>query len=388
MKPGVHIPVILCCAAAAVLLAGSCVEQYVSPYKSPTTGYLVVEGYIAGNGPTRYTLSRSISLQGDSAIPAVTGAALQVEGDDNSTYPLTEQGNGVYGAPSLPLNAPTRYRLRIATPGGDTYLSDFVPYRPTPPIDSINWVRDSRGVTIYANTHDPTNSTRYYQWTYDQVWEYHSAEGSQYIYDAPTNSLITRPDSEMFYTCYRDVSYTSILIGSSAKLAQDLIYEAPLVHIGAATQPLSVEYTILVNQYALTDSAYNFLQLMKQNTESLGSIFDAQPSNIQGNIRSVTNPGEPVIGYISAGTLQQQRIFINNSELKDWGYVFACTFPDVAVPDNPDSIKAFFGELGLIPTYQIFKGQPPMIYYDGNLASCIDCRTQAGTTQKPPYWPN
>ena len=44
--------------------------------------------------------------------------------------------------------------------------------------------------------------------------------------------------------------------------------------------------------------------LMQKNAESLGSIFDEQPTQITGNIHSVTNPSEQVIGYVSAGTVE------------------------------------------------------------------------------------
>src|ERR1700748_2991691 len=116
-----------------------CKQSYVSPYASPPTGYLVVEGYITGNGPTSFTLSRTIPLPGDSAIPVVTGAQLQVEGSDNSVYPLTEKGNGVYGIDTLALSTSVKYRLRIGTPNGEKYLSDFGAYKITPAIDSISW---------------------------------------------------------------------------------------------------------------------------------------------------------------------------------------------------------------------------------------------------------
>ena len=33
-----------------IILLGECKQSYVSPYKSPPTGYLVVEGLIAGGG--------------------------------------------------------------------------------------------------------------------------------------------------------------------------------------------------------------------------------------------------------------------------------------------------------------------------------------------------
>jgi hypothetical protein len=368
----------------ACILFCDCVQQYVSPYKSPATGYLVVEGLISGNGPTQYNLSRTIPLPGDSTIPLVTGAQLQVEGSDNSVYPLTEQGYGQYGVASLPLNIAVQYRLRISIPGGETYLSSFVPYKPTPPIDSVNWIyNSSTGVTVYVNTHDPTNSTRYYQWTYDQTYEYHSAESSEFIYLPNNDSVAFRTPAQEIFTCWEDAPLTDILVGTSAKLAQDVIYEFPLVNIPMNTEPLSVEYSILVNQYALTDSGYNFLTMMQQNTESLGSIFDVQPSEITGNIHSLSNPAEQVIGFISASTLQQERIFINRLQLPYWAWIYECGLPDKIVPN--DSISFYFGQFGYIPLYQ---ANPPTAGWLGNLSGCVDCTLQGGTTQKPAFWPN
>src|ERR1700753_2242323 len=84
-----------------LLLLVQCKDKYESPYTSPATGYLVVEGYIA-KGPTTFTLSRVIALPGDSSIPAETHAQVQVEGDDNSIYRLPERSIGVYSADTLP----------------------------------------------------------------------------------------------------------------------------------------------------------------------------------------------------------------------------------------------------------------------------------------------
>src|SRR5262249_7932975 len=128
MRSGTRTAKIFVMITTACVLLCDCVQQYVSPYRSPATGYLVVDGYISGNGPTRYSLSRTISLPGDSAIPAVTGAALQVEGSDGSAFPLSELGGGQYGIDSMPLSTAIKYRLRISIPGGGSYLSDYVPY--------------------------------------------------------------------------------------------------------------------------------------------------------------------------------------------------------------------------------------------------------------------
>ncbi|HXD79839.1 MAG TPA: DUF4249 domain-containing protein [Puia sp.] len=379
---------ILIVVTAGCVLFADCIEAYVSPYKSPPTGYLVVDGYISGNGPTQYTLSRSTSLSGDSVVPAVTGARLQVEGTDNVVFPLPEKGKGVYGIDSLPLNTGQRYRLRIVTPDGDTCLSDFVPYKPTPPIDSVNWIQRPDGVTIYVSTHDPGNSTRYYQWVFDQTYEYHSAEASGFIYVPSTRTLVARTDSQQNFTCWKDVPPTRIVVGSSAKLAGDVIYEFPLVQIPANTQPLSVEYSIDVQQYSLTDSAYNFLSLMQRSTENLGSVFDAQPTQLTGNIHSLSHPGEEVIGFISAGTMQEERIFISRDQVKDWTYVFQCADPDKIVANDPDSFALYYGGFGLVPLYQNFGPAHPLFGFYSNNAGCVDCTASGGgTTVKPAFWP-
>jgi hypothetical protein len=315
----------------------------------------------------------------------VTGASLQIEGNNNSIYPLTEQGNGVYTVDTLPLSVAVQYRLRINIPNGESYLSDYVPFKPTPVIDSINWVDGgSGGVSIYANTHDVTNSTRYYQWQYVQTWEYTSAEASEYIYNPGTNTLSFRSPSQQDYTCWRTSPSTNILIDNSAKLANDVIYEYPLLNIPANTRQLAIEYSLLVTQSALTPDGYNYLYLMQLNNESLGSIFDVQPSApVGGNIHSLSNSNETVIGYVSAGTLQQQRIFIKRSQISSWLYVYACQQPDIDVLGAPDSLLYYFNYYGYTPIEEVKEN-----VYSANYPECIDCTWQGGTTTKPSFWPN
>jgi hypothetical protein len=355
----------------------------VSPYKSPATGYLVVEGFIAANGLTRFSLSRTIGLPGDSAIPLVTGATVQVEGSDSSVFTLPEEGAGMYGDTSLSLNATLQYRLLIHTPDGGSYLSDFVPVRPTPPIDSVNWVYSpTNGVTIYVNTHDPNNATHYYRWTYDQTWQYNMADESLDIYNADSNTVVPRKPGQFVYSCWRDVTSTNLIIDNTSRLAQDIVYAYPLVSIANNTEPLSCLYSIEVTQYGLTSDAYSYLELMQKNTESLGSIFDVLPSGLTGNIHCLSNPGEQVIGYISAGAIQRQRIFISYNQLPYWEYYVSCVNPNYLVPDIPDSLEYYFHYGGYVPLGQAIGG------YTANQADCIDCTTLGGTNKKPSFWPN
>jgi hypothetical protein len=376
-RNGRWVPLISCCWFC------QCVQNYVSPYKSPPTGYLVVEGYLSANTPTQYTLTRTIGLPGDSAIPVVTGASVQVEGSDSSVYALPGQGNGSYGNTTLPINPAVQYRLRIHTANGESYLSDFVPVKPSPPIDSVNWVYSQyNGVNIYVNTHDPNNATRYYRWTYDQTWQYIMPLQTYEYYNPDSNAVFPRQPNQQVNRCWRDYESTALLLGNTTKLSQDIVYAYPLVNIPNNSEQLSSLYSIQVTQYALTDSAYNFLSRLQVNTESLGSIFDAQPTALMGNIHCLNNPAEQVIGYISAGTVQQQRIFIAENQLPYWDYLIACRSLDITVPDIPDSLEFYFHYGVYTPI------GPDLGNYTANLTACLDCTSLGGSNQKPSFWPN
>jgi len=369
---------------AFVGLLCQCKAKYVSPYAAPNVGYLVVEGFISGNIPIQFMLSRTLPLPGDSTLPTEAGAAVEVEGSDNSSIPLLDQGGGVYSSVDTPmLNKQAEYRLRIHTTNGEDYLSGFVPFVPSPAIDSINWIRNATGVTIYANTHDPANNTHYYEWSMHETWEYHSAVMSDFEYDTATGQVIDRPAANEIYTCWHDGPFPYILLGNSTTLSSDVIYEQPLRLLSANGVELSILYTTLVKQWALTDSAYNYASIMQKNTESLGSIFDAQPSQLVGNIQCLSTPGKQVIGYISAGTVRQERIWISNADVPGWDYVNSCPYTPVIIGDS------------IQERYQFeYSGRVPVDPYgtdgiwEGQLVSCADCRLAGGVTYPPPFWPN
>ncbi len=121
---------------------------------------------------------------------------------------------------------------------------------------------------------------------------------------------------------------------------------------------------------------------MQLNNESLGTIFDVQPSApIDGNIHLLTNSNGTVIGYVSAGTIQQQRIFIKRSQLSSWLYIYACQQPDIYVPGISDSLLYYFNYYGYTPIREV----KPNVY-SANYPECIDCTWQGGNTTKPSFW--
>jgi hypothetical protein len=368
-----------------LLFSWACKESYDAPVKSTRNAYLVVDGFINNGTDSTYVhLTHTFTLDDSSRVTPELRAKVTVEGKSNGSYSLQEWGGGVYGIPSLALNTAQPYRLHILTAAGKEYVSDYLELKTSPPIDSISWQRTAAGnVQIYANTHDPQNASHYYRWEYQETWEFNSAYYAILKY---VNHKIAPLFPNPYYTCWKYASSTSILLGSSTKLSTDEISQAPLALIPSGSWKLQIRYSILVRQYVLTADAYNFWQQMQKNTEQIGSIFSPQPSEPKGNVHSLKDPTEQVIGFVSAGTFRQQRIFITPGQIPDWHSdpYFTCSLLDI--PE--DSLEYYLGGSSFIlpvdysPTSS---GQGPP-RYDIADAYCVNC-TLTGTNIKPSYWP-
>jgi hypothetical protein len=377
-----------------LLIAIGCKEKYISPVVSPATGYLVVEGIInSGAGETNITLSRTSKLSSQTVL-LEQGAKVFVQGEDNTSVALKESSTGHFVITGLNLNNTKKYRLSIVTKDGKTYQSDFSAVKNNPAIDSVSWRREGRDVQLYVNTHDPNNNTKYYQWEYAETWEIHSYYLSTLKYKVGTNSKGATtysavyndssnfgPDMTKFF-CWKTEPSTSIMTGTTTNLASDII-NLPLINISADSWKLNILYSMNVRQYSLSQGRYEFLQRMKKNTEGTGSVFDAQPSEYNSNIHCVSNPNEPVIGYVDVCNVQEKRIFINRKSLPDWNYNQSCS--EVEIPNVSDSIaiKALF----LLPTYP---NTDPMtgriISFFAAPPECVDCKLK-GSSTKPSFWP-
>ncbi len=360
-----------------------CKVPFDPPLKSLGAHYLVVEGYINSNGaPTDIKLSRTRGITwGDTASYInETGALVVIEDNQNNNYPLYETGGGNYTG-SYNLNSANKYRLHITTGDHKEYVSDFVACKESPPIDTVGWKFNGNNVQVYVNTHDPGNKTIFYRWDYTETWEFHSDYNSELQYNADST---VSPRIFPVFICYRTHKANNIVVGSSEKLADDVIHEAPLTLIQDHDKRLSVLYSTLVTQFALDSNGYKYWNAMKDNTENVGSIFGTQPNQLTGNIHCVSDSTEPVIGYIGAGSTTQTRIFINHASMPaDWNQKGNCDY--IEVPPIKDSLGLYFGVQGFEPIKADYNGIILLGYFASE-GPCVDC-TSNGSSQKPGFWP-
>ncbi|SDE11481.1 protein of unknown function [Mucilaginibacter pineti] len=368
----------------------ACKKPYNPPVISSNNNYLVVEGVInTGNDSTIFKLTRTVNIADAISTAGVDNCEVTVESEAGNSFALLQIGSGKYAIGPMNLDPTKKYRLHIKTPDGKEYASDYTANKPTLPIDSIGFIPEGNNLRLYVNTHDVTNNSRYYRWDFAETWRFHTKFQSNYIVDQDSNKLRQRTSDEQTFYCFTGDVSSNILIGSSAKLGQDVIYQAPLITIPAESEKIELRYSILVRQYTLTKEAYAFWENIKKNTEQLGSIFDAQPSQLMGNIHCISNPAEPVIGYISVTNVQSKRIFIDNSQLpQTWTpvYPFQCS-ADTALFKNKlgvNDVEVNIIKGGAIALTQI-ASMRDILGYTFTSIDCADCRIR-GRVQPPSFW--
>lgn len=374
----------------ALVLFQHCREPYDPAMENNVVSYLVVEGMINTDGVTTIQLSRTRRVSEKENRQVESGAVVEIESDNNNRYALADRGEGIYRSGFNALPKDRRYRLRIKTSAGREYLSTFAAVKLTPPV-TVSWKQDSKGVLISGSSKDPTNQTIYYQWLTEETWEINSPLRSTfYIERTPAFRILQRTgqDRENAFQCWTNALSSNILTASTIAQSDDIVIGFPLVTILNGSDKLEVRYSILVSQYAISKEAYEFYEVMKKNTEQMGSVFDPQPSLVRGNVTSTTDPEETVIGFIDCSVASSSRIFITSQEAGNWKSSRVCQAKFVENDLTALRRELATDELGIVRAVYEFNpitGREALIGYDVANASCIDCRLR-GTNVKPSFW--
>ena len=365
----------------------SCVYPYEAEVLDDSEQWLVVEGDIIANDITTVKLSKT-NLLDLAYYPPVERALVYVEDERQGRYPAVETAPGQYEAQTQSLDLSLRYRLYIELAGQKKYASDYVTVSVSPPVDSIGYVVNptQTAIDIHVSTHDPQGKSRYYKWDYIENWEIHSSMASPLMYDEARGIIVERPIEKNLYYCWTQQSSTGINLGSTVRLQEDIVDRNTVLTIWDHDHRTQALYAVKMSQKVLTVEAYTYWEQLRKNSEDIGGIFSPQPSDFRGNIYSLDNPDERVLGYISASTLSySERLFIPGGILArpvitcDWRLSFPVGHEYAA--DEMAGLHKY----GYNPVDYVF--EDGIRFTRWWAAACTDCRVY-GTKDKPSWWPN
>jgi hypothetical protein len=292
----------------------------VTPYYPNITKYenlLVVDGQLTNlPGPYKVKLSRTFKYSGDNEAlgagvqPAepVTGAQVRIIDNTGLEVQLKEINRGEYRTVDTTFcGIPGKsYKLQIKM-NDQVYESDFETLKIPTPIDKVYWeykLQDNEGpkrVQIFLNTHDSTNTTRYYAWEYEETWKF----------KVPLDDT----DKPEWKLCYRNSSSFFLNLGTTTERNKDIIERQPLQSIDESTNRLFIRYTIVAKQYSFTEQTYNYFKDLITLNQNQGTLYDVAPYSLFSNVKNMNNKNVPVLGYFLVAGVSENRIFIDRTEL-------------------------------------------------------------------------
>lgn len=368
----------------------SCIYPFEPKGLEESESIITVEGDIICGDTSVFTISRSINLsdnnkslvtlKADSVyVEDENGekiAAAVVESRDNNFY---EKARYKYVADTKSLNPDLRYRLVVVLPESSVYLSEYVPVLQSPPIDSITYqvTSDRHALRIMVHSVSEVDSLKYFRWDFEEDWEFTARYFAEWRYDERTLSLLEIPFSENRYYCWKKDSSKDILVFNTEKLDKNRVDAFVVKDIDYHDDRISLIYAITVRQKMITKRGYEYWSNIRKNNDQTGGIFSPQPSEMSGNVYSLHNPSEPVIGFISACRPSSLRKFISRD------YVTIYKDVSICVEDTLDVKK-------WQTAYSQGKDVAYIIGKDGKVVwgsgICVDC-TRTGTKKRPDFWP-
>lgn len=396
MRKVIYLVVLLCCV--------QCREKYEVFIDVPDRGLLVVEGYVNGDGITQVRLSRTTQLS-DRTIKPELRAVLFIEGKDGTQNFLYEVREGEYTNDSIQLNPSIEYRLKIFTEDRSEYETDYRSIIQTPVIDSVSHNYHDGIVDFYSHSRNADDRSIFYKWDYVETWEFRSTffaslqykitgEGNNKKYEVEWYDSATRKHNDSIYRCWKEEQSTGIILGSAAQQGNKPIM-LPVRTLKRDAFQLTFLYSILVKQYGLREESYEFYRRMKKNSESLGTIFDAQPSELVGNLTCVTDPSQQVIGFVEFGKVSEKRYFVYGPFIPGNPYDPDCPFweeidplfPPYPYENKPEVVIQVYKHRGLVPTVpRELDANGNVVRFYAERPRCVDC-TMRGSNVKPAFWP-
>jgi hypothetical protein len=383
----------------------------IDPYTPKLRGYeslLVVDGLITDeNRSYTVVLSRTISEQ--HAIPEmVSDAKIFITDDGTKRVDLESKGKGIYKTDSAIFRGVVgkNYILHIITREGDEFESEPCLMETVPDIDSIYFAKDfelvnndsetNEGIRIYLDSKEG-DSSKCYRWDFEETWKFKIPLPTKAKY---MNEYLVLPVTNYNEYCWKSRRSDDILIHQVYAGQSNRIEKIPVTFIATdKSDRLLLQYSILIKQYSISKKEYEFWNNLSKVNENGGDIFAAIPYPVVGNIHSISNPEEKVLGYFRVSAIKQRRKEIPFSEIVPLDLPFY-HYPCNRIEDSPFILPwaKFTPPLTWDDIYQMYTTsgyafvEPKYIHGTSVLdrlvftsPECADCEL-TGTLKKPDFW--
>lgn len=372
-----------------VIFLPSCITPYEPAISTNAMNKYVVSGEITDNSEIQTVFVSKASNIRDPEYIKVTGCYIRIFDDKGNQFEMQESEPGIYKTriDKSYLTPGKSFKLDILTTDGIHIESDFDKMNECPEIDSIYFKKKERpqnlsgliikGLQFYIDLEAGNLPSHFFRWEATETWEYHVPFARMWYYDGTVHHISPTDYSRM--VCWSTDTVKSIFTLSTEGLTENRYYMLPLHFVDNYSPRLMYGYSLLINQFALSEAAYTYWDQLRINSSEQGEFYQKQPLSIAGNLYNNTNPDQKVLGFFGASSVKSRRIFVNHIDDIDVHQINYC---------RPETIR-IGGLRAIRPSdYPAFLAGSEVSYSLIYLSrSCVDCMSLGGTTLKPDFWP-
>ena len=310
-----------------VVLFASC-EEYYKPDLEVVDPILVVESRLSNNPSDNFVkLSMTQDFYNSTETQKVTGAKVELFQISGPYERATEMSTGYFTFKTSPLIG-KKYYIRI-TKGTDIYESEVVTMPPLPKIDTLyteyedikNYVTDAYGTpnlkitpsrTIYIDA--PVSSAlEYYRFDFRAI--------IQWMYNPPSSGF--PPPAYYGWKAMNDYGNFNIAgpkeFSTADKINKHTIRS--LAYDGRSyldsTAQIPMGWILILNQYGISKSSYDFHDKLNKQFSAEGSLFDPVLTQVYGNIHCKSDQSKIALGYFDLNSYRQYRFYLYFGDNKD-----------------------------------------------------------------------
>lgn len=245
----------------------------------------VVEGWVTDQNKQHWVkISTPVSFGNSSTKNPVKNARVIIE-DGTNIFPLPHSADGLYLTDALAGIASESYRLTIELASGETIQSGWERLNSLPPINSIRYdvfeeqdPKTGENIQVYfpiVVSSDPITETNFYR------------------YKGFRNGKLLNEPNQLILLSDQFINGASAL----PNFIPEFRY--------------SFGDTIQVELHSLTKTGFDFFQLLKSQTNSLGRSSGTSPAMLIGNLKNLNDESQIVLGFFGASSVSSDTTIIN-----------------------------------------------------------------------------
>ncbi|MCY2688327.1 DUF4249 domain-containing protein [Salinimicrobium sp. TH3] len=380
---------------AAAFLINSCVE----PYDFETETFedaLVVEAILTDEVKFHEVkLTRTYRLEEDFPKPE-SNANVVVTDDTGNEFPFYETTPGNYVSnTAFGAQPQNKYQLLINTIDGNAYSSEPAELLPGNEIDDLYAKRmilqGDDGVALLVDSENSEAASKYALYEYEETYKIVSPYVVRSTIEFEGENWRVVPNTRNETICYNTVPSKEILLSNTTSLRENNL-DSYLVRFIQKDDPvLGQRYSILVKRYSLTREAHSYYSTLKKISGSESLLSQNQPGFVNGNMYSLNDEDEKVLGFFTLSNISTKRIYFNYYDFFEFDEPRP-QFPESCIPFRPG--ENFDTPIGMIQggtvRYLSMAGPP----VEGEIGEgpirviateCVDC-TVYGTNEVPEFW--